>query len=96
MNAPRVYATSIQVRTLMEGKDIIERSKDFPTDEMRTHAVRILGSLISASRTSQATEGEAETRVDYLSDRLGDLPSPQSSRPSAPCAWQASRRTTTT
>ena len=71
MNAPRVYATSIQVRTLMEGKDIIERSKDFPTDEMRTHAVRILGSLISASRTSQATQGEAETRVDYLSDRLG-------------------------
>lgn len=71
MNAPRVYATSVAVKSTMQAREMIESSSLFATDAERTDAVRIVSSLISA-RSGFKTKGEpAETRTDWLSDRLG-------------------------
>ncbi len=68
-NMPRVYATGILVRTAQEAIDRINSSERFDNDG-KTRAVRIIRSLIS-SRSRQQGQDEAESRVDYLSDRLG-------------------------
>ena len=68
-NMPRVYATGILARTAQEAIDMIEASAKFDTDG-KTRAIRIIKSLIS-SRSRQWAQDEAETRVDYLADRLG-------------------------
>ena len=69
-NMPRVYATGILVRNAQEAIDKINASPKFDARQ-RVQAVRIIKSLI-ASRSRQMSEsGEAESRLDYLSDRLG-------------------------
>lgn len=67
-NMPRVYATGILVRTAQEAIDRISASARLDDDGKR-RAVRIIRSLIS-SRSRQRAD-EAESRVDYLADRLG-------------------------
>lgn len=68
-NAPRIYATSILVKNMEEASFRLERSKRF-TDDQRLDARRIMASLI-ASRSRAQGEDDAESRVDYLADRLG-------------------------
>ena len=70
-NMPRVYATSILVKNMSEAGERIDKSLRFENDEERTIAKRIIKSLISEKSISRAGNAEAESRVDYLADRLG-------------------------
>ena len=70
-NAPRVYASGITVHTFMEGAERIDASPRFRTSEQRLNAKRILRALISSRRTRGARDSQAESRTDYLADRLG-------------------------
>lgn len=70
-NVPRVYATSILVKNMMEAAECIDRSFRFMNDDERTTAKRIIKSLISSKNIAEAGNQEAESRVDYLADRLG-------------------------
>lgn len=69
-NMPRVFATSIMARTAQEAIDKIESSGRFDADE-RQSAVRIIKSLISSRSVKRAQGEDAESRIDYISDRLG-------------------------
>ncbi len=69
-NCPRVYATSICVKSMIEAADKIEKSPFF-SEEYRETAKRIIKSLIT-SKTTETSQGDvAESRVDYLADILG-------------------------
>lgn len=70
-NAPRIFATSIIVKSMMEAAEKIDRSFRFENDEERTTAKRIISSLISSKSISKAGNADAESRVDYIADRLG-------------------------
>ncbi len=70
-NVPRIYATSIIVKSMMEASEQIDNSFRFQNDEEKTTAKRILSSLISSKSISKAGNADAESRVDYLADRLG-------------------------
>lgn len=69
-NTPHIYATSIIPKTMFEASGILEISKIFD-DTQKQNAKRIMSSLISSRSISNAGNDEAESRVDYLSDRLG-------------------------
>lgn len=68
-NMPRVYATGILARTAQEAIDRIDASHRFDDSEKKD-AVRIIKSLISSRSVKKAQGEDAESRVDYLSDRL--------------------------
>ncbi len=68
-NMPKVFATGILVKTAQEAIDRIEGSPVFAPKE-KEYAKRIIKSLVS-SRSRQRGDDEAESRVDYLADRLG-------------------------
>ena len=70
-NVPRVYADGILVKTMTEASELIDRSLRFENDEERTVAKRIIRSLISSKSIASAGNADAESRVDYLADRLG-------------------------
>lgn len=70
-NVPRVYATSILVKNMAEASEQIDSSFRFWNDEERTIAKRIIKSLISSKSIANAGNADAESRVDYLADRLG-------------------------
>ena len=70
-NVPRVYATSILVKNMTEAAKQIDSSFRFQNDEERTIAKRIIKSLISSKSIAKAGNADAESRVDYLADRLG-------------------------
>lgn len=67
-NSPRVYATSILAKNMDDASRIIRRS---PTlNEQHKHdALRIMHSLIHERAVEKGED--AESRVDYLADRLG-------------------------
>lgn len=69
-NMPRVFADSILAKSVIEVREKIESSKKFNEKE-KEKAIRIMGSLISSKSKSRAGGEPAESRVDYLSDRLG-------------------------
>lgn len=69
MNSPRVFATGILVNSVIEARNIIEKSYLFEKDEV-DDSIRIFTSIISAKKTSISSD-DAESRVDYISDRLG-------------------------
>lgn len=69
-NCPRVFADSIQVRTMAEASERIEAS-DLFTDAERTNAKRIIQRLISDRSVKKAQGDDPESRVDYISDILG-------------------------
>lgn len=69
-NVPRVYATSILVHNMEEASNAINSSSRFK-DVQRQNAIRIIKSLISSRSIANAGNDEAESRIDYLSDRLG-------------------------
>lgn len=69
-NVPHVYATSILVRNMAEASQKIEASVRMGENE-RLNAKRIMSMLISARSVADAKNGDAESRIDYISDRLG-------------------------
>lgn len=69
-NVPRVYATSIRVKNMQEAVYMLEQSHAFDEEQLLT-AKRIIKFLISRRSVSEALSDEAESRVDYIADRLG-------------------------
>ncbi len=70
-NVPRVYADGILVKSMIEAAERIDSSFRFENDAERTTAKRIIKSLISSKSIAKAGNADAESRVDYLADRLG-------------------------
>ncbi|NMA74426.1 MAG: RecQ family ATP-dependent DNA helicase [Bacteroidales bacterium] len=68
-NTPRIYADSIKVSNVMEAIDKIYAFGNFTEDEA-LQARRIITMLIGARRRSYVGDEDAETRVDYIADRL--------------------------
>lgn len=69
-NVPRVFATSIRVPNMADASEIIDSSYKLDDNE-KIHAKRIISSLISGRSISRAGNDDAESRIDYISDRLG-------------------------
>ncbi len=69
-NMPRVYATGILAASMAEAASRIDRSTRLDEAQRET-AKRIMKSLISARSVSNAGNGDAESRIDYLADMLG-------------------------
>lgn len=70
-NLPHVYADGILVKSMIKAAEKIDSSSRFENDEERTAAKRIIKSLISCKSIAKAGNADAESRVDYLADRLG-------------------------
>jgi len=70
MNVPRVFATGILAKNMEEAAQKIDNSDRFD-DKQKEDAKRIVKSLISNRSIAKAGNDEAESRVDYISDRLG-------------------------
>ena len=70
-NMPRIYATGILAHNLDEAAAKIDQSPHLKEETQRTHAKRIIKSLISSKSIARAGNDDAESRVDYLSDMLG-------------------------
>lgn len=69
-NMPRVYATSILVKNMQEAVFAIDKSEMLDENKKIT-AKRIIKYLISSRSIADAGNDEAESRVDYIADRLG-------------------------
>ena len=69
-NMPRIYATSILTTSMTEASKKLEESQKI-TGPTRVNARRILSSLISKRSVAKAGNDDAESRVDYIADRLG-------------------------
>ena len=69
-NVPHIYANSIQVKSMAEAIQQLEASRRM-TEQQKETAKRVIGYLISRRATFRAMNDEAESRVDYLADRLG-------------------------
>lgn len=69
-NTPHIFATGIIVDNVEEARKRITSSLLFENDEQEK-ALRIIKSLISQKYISKADNAEAESRVDYIADRLG-------------------------
>ena len=70
-NVPHVFATGIMVKNMDEAHQRIDNSKLFTDERERENAIRIIKSLISQKNIADAIDDDAESRVDYLADRLG-------------------------
>ncbi len=71
MNSPHVFASGVLVDTMIEAEEMINSSPVFVDDKEKTYAKRIIKSIISAHSIAEARNEDAESRIDYLSDRLG-------------------------
>jgi ATP-dependent DNA helicase RecQ len=69
-NNPRLFANSILVKNVQEAISKIDASHRFDKKQ-KVNAARIIKSLISSRSRKAASDEEAESRVDYISDRLG-------------------------
>jgi len=69
-NMPRIFASSILSKNAQEAIEKINLSEKFNKNQKR-HAVRIIKKLFSSKSRKQATDEEAESRIDYISDHLG-------------------------
>jgi len=70
-NMPRIFANSILSKTSAEAIEKIMTSPHFVNERQRENAIRIIKKLFSSKSRSQATDQEAESRVDYIADVLG-------------------------
>ncbi len=70
-NVPHVFATGIMVKNMDEAHQRIDKSLLFTNEQERENAIRIIKSLISQKHIADAIDDDAESRVDYLADRLG-------------------------
>lgn len=69
-NMPRVFADSILSKNAQEAIDKIMRSQKF-TEDQKITATRIVRSLFSSKSRKHLSSDEAESRLDYISDKLG-------------------------
>ena len=69
-NEPRIFANSILTKTAQDAIDKINASFRFDISQ-KGKAIRIMKNLISARSRKHASDEEAESRVDYISDNLG-------------------------
>lgn len=69
-NVPHIYASSIQVPDVASAVRRIQASQRF-NEQQRETAKRVMNYLISRKYIARGTGDEAESRVDYLADRLG-------------------------
>ena len=70
-NVPHVFATGIMVKNMEEAHRRINNSRLFLDDREKQNAIRIIKSLISSKIRATNLDDDAESRVDYLADRLG-------------------------
>jgi ATP-dependent DNA helicase RecQ len=69
-NVPRIFANSIVSLTAQEAIYKIENSQKFSEDQ-KIKAIRIIKSLFSSKSRKESNKEEAESRIDYISDKLG-------------------------
>ena len=69
LNAPRIYATSIQAGNMAQAREKLDAIRELTALD-REKAAAILTHLMG-SKKSKETGSVAENRVDYLADRLG-------------------------
>lgn len=69
-NMPKVFATSINAKSVIEANEIINKSVRLD-DKQKISAARIIKSMISSRSIAAAGNDDAESRIDYLSDTLG-------------------------
>ena len=69
-NVPHIYANSIQAASMAEASAKIEAAQGM-NEQDRLTARRVLGYLISRKNTGRGRDDGAESRVDYLADKLG-------------------------
>ena len=69
-NMPHVYANSIQAANMAEASLRLEETSGMNEKDRET-ARRVLGYLISRKNTGRGRNDAAESRVDYLADKLG-------------------------
>lgn len=69
-NSPRIFASSILSKNAEEAIERINASGKLNIKQ-KEYATRIIKSLISSKNRKKATDEAAESRVDYISDRLG-------------------------
>ncbi|HMO32914.1 MAG TPA: RecQ family ATP-dependent DNA helicase [Lacibacter sp.] len=69
-NMPRVFASSIMTNTAQEAIFRIQASGKIPPD-LKPAAERVIKKLFSSKSKRYATDEQAESRVDYISDQLG-------------------------
>ncbi len=69
-NVPHIYANSIQVPNMTAAVKRLEKCERM-TESQKTTAKRVLSYLISRKNTYRGSSETAESRVDYLADRLG-------------------------
>ena len=69
-NMPHIYANSILSKNAQEAIEKIYVSNKF-NERQKKQAVRIIKKLFSSKSRQQASDEEAESRIDYISDHLG-------------------------
>lgn len=70
MNMPQVFATSILVPNMADAGAVIDSSYRMSESE-KDLSRRIMSKLISSRSIAKAGNDDAESRVDYISDKLG-------------------------
>ena len=68
-NSPQIFATAILAETYAEAERKVDEAEVFSAEE-RKQAKRLLKALISERSVKSAQGEDAESRVDYLADRL--------------------------
>lgn len=69
-NMPRVFANSILSKTAQDAIDKINTSLRFE-EKQKEKGIRIIKKLFSSKSRKQTNDDAAESRIDYISDRLG-------------------------
>lgn len=69
-DVPHVFANSIKVHNMSEAGGIIDSSPNLGESD-KILAKRIISQLISSRSIARAGNDDAESRIDYISDRLG-------------------------
>jgi len=69
-NTARVFADSILVKNMQQARERIDASSKF-SEAQKKNAILIIQSLISSKSRKYASDEGGESRIDYISDRLG-------------------------
>ena len=69
-NMPRIFASSILSKTAQDAIEKINKSSRFD-EKQKEKAVRIIKKLFSSKSRKHLNDEVAESRIDYISDRLG-------------------------
>ncbi len=69
-NMPRIFANSILAKNAQEAIDKINASQRFE-EKQKERGIRIIKKLFSSKSKKEITDEAAESRIDYISDRLG-------------------------